>query len=243
MPVVDLVARHAPCQRRVAVYPRCLNAGSFASNQYVPFPRGCFVSSFPILGVTGHRVALPEEHIDTVVANLAHPDFGGDVIQKQDFSGFSIAHCTLNREHCRASLITDRMMRLPVSRQARSDGAIDSLDFSIPQGSALERSGRQQQRATLQPVDGTDIMLLSIPPSAMSLSKRRRLTVCVTSKYSPYLLHPDPAPQDQHQPDDTVRSRTLHAQARHSGLFFFSGRFHELTCESLAHPHKQTYLA
>ena len=78
------------------------------------------------------------------------------------------------------------MIRLPVSRRVRSGGNIEALDFSIPQGSALERSGRQQQRATLQPVDGTDIMQPSIPPSAMSLSKRRRFTGCVTSKCSPY---------------------------------------------------------
>ena len=40
---------------------------------------------------------------------------------------------------------------------------------------------------------------------------------------STYLLHPDPAVQDQHQPNDTVRSRTLHAQARHSELFSSRG--------------------
>ena len=92
---------------------------------------------------------------------------------------------TLKRWRCRVNLITVRMM-LPVSRQVRSESDIENQDFSILQDWALERSGRLQSRARFQPMDSTDIIQLRVLPFAMSLSKCRRFTGCVTSYRSPY---------------------------------------------------------
>ena len=64
----------------------------------------------------------------------------------KDFSGFSIAHGTLKRRHWRANLVTVRTIRFPVSRQARSEGDMETLDFWISQGWAHGNRAQHSNR-------------------------------------------------------------------------------------------------
>ena len=85
-----------------------------------------------------------------------------DVVQQRDF--FWI----LDRPRYMEALTLPRQLdhcphgRFPVSRQS----ALETWNFSIPQGWALERNGRLQSSATFQLADGTDIIQPRNPPSA-----------------------------------------------------------------------------
>ena len=141
-------------------------------------------STCPARTVVRFRHLVPKAQNSKVILNTSRifeSSWNCDVLQQKDFQGFSIAHGTLKRWDSRANLITDRMIQLPLSRQARSESDMKTLDSSIPQGWAPERGARLPPRATFQLVDGTDITQPRIPPSAMSLSKRRRFAGCVTS--------------------------------------------------------------
>ena len=94
---------------------------------------------------------------------------------------------SLKRWHCRANLITVRIIRLPVPRQARSESDMKLWISQFPgQRSWNEVVGRNSAQRSSRWTAQT-IIQPRIPPPAMSLSKRRRFTGCVTSYRSPHL--------------------------------------------------------